>query len=412
MRLLAARAAHRAAALLAQPRGGDLHLLPAGGLLPDLRRGLRRQRDQEARRIRGAAFLEAGMIGYGVAATCFAGLGDHAGRPARVGRPQARSARRRSRPRRYLLGVLGLDVRRLPDRGGADHRARPAALLGRRPGAGCSRCSSSCCIGAACVRGDGPRDHGARPLRRGLVRGDQRDLPADGDHLGHLLLAERATRSFLRVIAEILPLTHYTELTRDVMVRNEHIWSNAGASRVVVASGARSGSSARCAASAGSRRRVSDGADAGRPEVTLDEETAMAFVVSEHEQPAIEIRVNFGILAGREATPAEIDHLAGRAARRGRDRDDRGRGAPRDRRQDAEASVHLVRIELSADQAPADPHRAGAPRGAPCRARRPLGSGLRRRSAARDRHHAAVWRTDSRQRGSPPARSSSTHFRC
>ena len=44
----------------------------------------------------------------------------------------------------------------------------------------------------------------------------------------------------------------------------------------------------------------------------LDDETAMAFVVSEHEQPAIEIRVNFGILAGREATPAEIDHLAGR----------------------------------------------------------------------------------------------------
>ena len=40
--------------------------------------------------IRGAAFLEAGMIGYGVAATCFAGLGDHPGRATRVGHPQAR----------------------------------------------------------------------------------------------------------------------------------------------------------------------------------------------------------------------------------------------------------------------------------------------------------------------------------
>ena len=47
MRLVAARAPHRAAALLAQPRGGDLHVLPAGGLLPDLRRRLRRQRDRE-----------------------------------------------------------------------------------------------------------------------------------------------------------------------------------------------------------------------------------------------------------------------------------------------------------------------------------------------------------------------------
>ena len=34
---------------------------------------------------------------------------------------------------------------------------------------------------------------------------------------------------FLRVIAEILPLTHFTELTRDVMVRDQHIWSDSGA---------------------------------------------------------------------------------------------------------------------------------------------------------------------------------------
>jgi hypothetical protein len=88
--------------------------------------------------------------------------------------------------------------------------------------------------------------------------------------------------------------------------------------------------------------------------VTPDEETAMAFVVSEHEQPAIEIRVNFGILAGREATPAEIDHLAGRLLDEvetvtivAEERHEIGK--------DAEASVHLVRIELSADQAPDDP---------------------------------------------------------
>ena len=32
----------------------------------------------------------------------------------------------------------------------------------------------------------------------------------------------------------------------------------------------------------------------------------MAFAVHRHEPPAIEVRVNFGVFAGREATHAEI----------------------------------------------------------------------------------------------------------
>jgi hypothetical protein len=36
----------------------------------------------------------------------------------------------------------------------------------------------------------------------------------------------------------------------------------------------------------------------------------MAFIVSESEQPAIEVCVNFGVFAGRDATRAEIDRLA------------------------------------------------------------------------------------------------------
>jgi hypothetical protein len=35
----------------------------------------------------------------------------------------------------------------------------------------------------------------------------------------------------------------------------------------------------------------------------------VAFAVTRSRPPGIEIRVNFGILAGREATPAEIDEL-------------------------------------------------------------------------------------------------------
>jgi hypothetical protein len=37
---------------------------------------------------------------------------------------------------------------------------------------------------------------------------------------------------------------------------------------------------------------------------------AVAFRMREHEQPALEVRVNFGLFAGRHATPAEIDDLA------------------------------------------------------------------------------------------------------
>ncbi len=43
----------------------------------------------------------------------------------------------------------------------------------------------------------------------------------------------------------------------------------------------------------------------------MDElDLSMAFAVRRHDAPAIEVRVNFGVFAGREATPAEIDRLA------------------------------------------------------------------------------------------------------
>jgi len=42
----------------------------------------------------------------------------------------------------------------------------------------------------------------------------------------------------------------------------------------------------------------------------LIDEPAIALFVREHEEPGIEVRVNFGLFAGRHATPAEIDELA------------------------------------------------------------------------------------------------------
>lgn len=39
---------------------------------------------------------------------------------------------------------------------------------------------------------------------------------------------------FLRVVADVLPLTYFTKLTRDVMVRHHHLWSESGSVGVVL----------------------------------------------------------------------------------------------------------------------------------------------------------------------------------
>ena len=77
----------------------------------------------------------------------------------------------------------------------------------------------------------------------------------------------------------------------------------------------------------------------------------MAFAVRGHEPPAIEVRVNFGVFAGREATPAEIDRLAqwlldevGEVSIISEERHEIDAHV--------EASVHQVRIEVAADRVP------------------------------------------------------------
>ena len=79
----------------------------------------------------------------------------------------------------------------------------------------------------------------------------------------------------------------------------------------------------------------------------------MAFAVQRHDPPAIEIRVNFGVFAGREATPAEIDRLAewlldevGEVSIISEDRHEIDAHV--------EASVHQVRIEVAPDRVPAE----------------------------------------------------------
>jgi hypothetical protein len=79
----------------------------------------------------------------------------------------------------------------------------------------------------------------------------------------------------------------------------------------------------------------------------------MAFAVHSHDAPAIEVRVNFGIYAGREATAAEIERLAqwlldevGEVSIISEERHEIDANV--------EASVHQVRIEVAADCVPAD----------------------------------------------------------
>ena len=53
---------------------------------------------------------------------------------------------------------------------------------------------------------------------------DQHRLPADGDRLGNVLLHARVP-GFLKAIAEILPLTHFTLLARHTMLDGRPIWT-------------------------------------------------------------------------------------------------------------------------------------------------------------------------------------------
>ena len=81
----------------------------------------------------------------------------------------------------------------------------------------------------------------------------------------------------------------------------------------------------------------------------------LAFVV-EQPQPGIEVRVNFGVFAGRGATPAEIDRLAewlldevGEVSIIAEERHEIDAYA--------EASVHQVRIEVTPENLPDNPWR-------------------------------------------------------
>ena len=91
-------------------------------------------------------------------------------------------------------------------------------------------------------------------------------------------------------------------------------------------------------------------------------EPAIAFASRTYEPPALEIRVNFGVFAGREATPAEIDDLAAQLL----DKVTEVAIVAEERHEissHSEASLHQVRIEVSGDDLPHSDHQLDELRG-------------------------------------------------
>jgi hypothetical protein len=91
-------------------------------------------------------------------------------------------------------------------------------------------------------------------------------------------------------------------------------------------------------------------------------EPALAFAASTIEAPALEIRVNFGMFAGREATPAEIADLATELL----DKVTEVAIVAEERHEistHSEAALCQVRIEVSGDKLPDDEHELDEMRG-------------------------------------------------
>lgn len=81
--------------------------------------------------------------------------------------------------------------------------------------------------------------------------------------------------------------------------------------------------------------------------------SVLAFRDRAWEPPGLAIRVNFGVFAGREATPAEIDDLAAQLLPAVHDvsivSEQRHEIS-----EDVEAALHQVRIEIDEDHLPPD----------------------------------------------------------
>ena len=185
--------------------------------------------------IKAAPFLEAGMIGYGVASTAFAGLAI----TMVVRRESGVLKRVRATPMpaaTYILAVLAstfvvfliealliVGIGRVLFSVGLP--ARPLSLFVALVIGAASFAAMGLGLTAAVRTAEGSSAVvNAVYLPMAIISGTfftPKDYP-----------------QFLRVIADVLPLTYFTKLTRDVMVRHHHLWAEKGSLAVVLAWGA------------------------------------------------------------------------------------------------------------------------------------------------------------------------------
>jgi len=184
--------------------------------------------------IRAAPFLEAGMIGYGVASTAFAGLAI----TMVIRRESGVLKRIRATPlppATYLLAVLlstfivfliesALIV--------AIGRALFSVAIPTRLGS----LLLALMIGAVCFAAMG------LGLTSAVRSSEGSSAVVNFVYLPMAIISgtfftPKEYPAFLRAIADVLPLTYFTKLTRDVMVRHHHLWSETGSIAVVVAWG-------------------------------------------------------------------------------------------------------------------------------------------------------------------------------
>ena len=181
--------------------------------------------------IHGAAFLEAGMIGYGVASTAFAGLAI----TMVIRRESGVLKRIRATPLppwTYLLAVLVstfitflveavllIGLGRILFSVGLP--TRPFSLF------------VALLIGAAAFAAMG------LGLTSVVRSAEGSSAVVNFVYLPMAIISgtffsPNKYPGFLRAIADVLPLTYFTKLTRDLMVRHHHLWSETGSIGVVL----------------------------------------------------------------------------------------------------------------------------------------------------------------------------------
>jgi hypothetical protein len=94
----------------------------------------------------------------------------------------------------------------------------------------------------------------------------------------------------------------------------------------------------------------------------MQTEPGIAFATRTHEPPGLEIRINFGMYAGREATSAEIDELGKELLARVHEvsiiSEERHEIAD-----SSEVQLHQVRVEVSSEGLPGAEHELDELRG-------------------------------------------------